>query len=169
MAERVRAKGLQVRSGKCVVDDLADGFRAFPMSALETICLEACFGIGRQSCYREERIVRADLLAQAVLDGGPGVLGAQHGVAEAEDEADMDMDILSYLSAVRQEKAFLHDQYPCAHVRESSTVGHALKLLAKTGFHRVFVVDNDGRPVGVISVTDIVKFVVDSAQAMQTN
>ena len=86
---------------------------------------------------------------------------------EEEDEADMDMDILSYLSAVRQERAFLHDQYPCAHVRESSTVGHALKLLAKTGFHRVFVIDNDGRPVGVISVTDIVKFVVDSALAMQ--
>lgn len=88
-------------------------------------------------------------------------------VDDEEDEADMDMDILSYLSAVRQERAYLHDQYPCAHVRESSTVGHALKLLAKTGFHRVFVVDSNSRPVGVISVTDIVKFVVDSAQAMQ--
>lgn len=81
---------------------------------------------------------------------------------DAAVAANMDMDILSYLSAVRQEQA--HDLYPAAHIAESSTVGHALKLLAKTGFHRFFVVDDQSRcPVGVISVTDMVQFVAAHA------
>ena len=84
-------------------------------------------------------------------------------------EADMDMDVLSYLAAVRQEHATKQDTYPSAHVRESSsTVGHAIRLLAKTGFHRVFVVDDQVRPVGVISVTDVVQFVVKRAAAATT-
>jgi len=75
---------------------------------------------------------------------------------------DMKMDILSYLAQVRQNSTF--DRYPCAHVRESSTVAHAVDLLAKTGLHRVFVVDDEMRPVGVVSVTDVVQFVVRCVQ-----
>jgi len=39
-------------------------------------------------------------------------------------------------------------------------IGHVINLLAKTGYHRVFVVDKDIKPVGVISVADIVKFAI---------
>mmetsp|Transcript_16066 Transcript_16066/g.29034 ORF Transcript_16066/g.29034 Transcript_16066/m.29034 type:complete len:308 (+) Transcript_16066:100-1023(+) len=73
----------------------------------------------------------------------------------------MDQDILSYLATLRQSTYNKKERYPSAHVSEDSTVGHAIRLLAKTGYHRVFVVDQDTRPVGVISVADIIRFVVD--------
>ncbi len=41
-------------------------------------------------------------------------------------------------------------------------LGNVVNLLAKTGFHRVFVVDEDMKPVGVISFTDIIQFFVTS-------
>ena len=81
------------------------------------------------------------------------VLGSQ--------DATMDQDILSYLARVRQSTFTKKERYPSAHVSEDSTVGHAIRLLAKTGYHRVFVVDKDTKPVGVISVADIIRFVVE--------
>ena len=74
----------------------------------------------------------------------------------------MDMDILSYLACVRQSQVMKNCKYPNCHVRENATVGNVLNLLAKTGFHRVFVVDEDKKPVGVISFTDIIQFFVKS-------
>jgi CBS domain-containing protein len=74
--------------------------------------------------------------------------------------ARMDMDILSYLAAVRQATPAKKERYPSAHISEHSTVGHAIRLLAKTGYHRVFVVDDKTCPVGVISVADVISFVV---------
>jgi CBS domain-containing protein len=35
--------------------------------------------------------------------------------------------------------------------------------MAKTGFHRVFVVDKDMKPVGVVSFTDVINFVIKPA------
>jgi CBS domain-containing protein len=83
-------------------------------------------------------------------------LAVSAGVAAAT----LDMDILSYLAAVRQAVPTKNERYPSASVHEESTVGHAIRLLAKTGYHRVFVVDKDQKPVGVISVADIIRFVV---------
>jgi len=74
----------------------------------------------------------------------------------------MDMDILSYLACVRQSQVMKNCKYPNCHVRENATVGNVVNLLAKTGFHRVFVVDEDKKPVGVISFTDIIQFFVKS-------
>lgn len=76
-------------------------------------------------------------------------------------DASMDQDILSYLAKVRQSTFSKKERYPSAHVAEDSTVGHAIRMLAKTGYHRVFVVDEEVKPVGVISVADIIRFVVD--------
>jgi len=75
--------------------------------------------------------------------------------------SNMDQDIISYLASVRQSTFSKKERYPSAHVSEDSTVGHALRMLAKTGYHRVFVVDKDVRPIGVVSVADIIKFVVE--------
>ena len=74
--------------------------------------------------------------------------------------ADLNLTIMSYLAAVRQEEHLKEAKYPSSHVKTTSTVGHVIRLLAKTGYHRVFVVDSELKPVGVISVTDIVKFVM---------
>lgn len=82
-----------------------------------------------------------------------------------EDEggavADLDLNIMSFLSAVRQEDPTKEAKYPSSHVKESSTLGHAIKLLAKTGYHRVFVCDEEVKPVGVVSVTDIVTYLAE--------
>ncbi|KAL3763298.1 hypothetical protein ACHAWU_009001 [Discostella pseudostelligera] len=74
----------------------------------------------------------------------------------------MDMDILSYLACVRQSQVMKNCKVPNCHVREDATVGNVVNLLAKTGFHRVFVVDDGMKPVGVISFTDIIQFFVKS-------
>lgn len=81
-------------------------------------------------------------------------------LAISETGVDMDMDILSYLATVRQATPTKKERYPSAHVATTSTVGHAIRLLEKTGYHRVFVVDQECKPVGVISVADVIRFVV---------
>ena len=73
----------------------------------------------------------------------------------------MDMDILSYLARVRQSQVVKNDKYPSCHVHEDATVGHVVNMLSKTGFHRVFVVDNEMKPIGVVSFADIIKFFIE--------
>jgi CBS domain-containing protein len=46
---------------------------------------------------------------------------------------------------------------PAAVVRETDTLAHAGHLLAQTGYHRLVVVDDDGRTVGVLSALDVVR------------
>ena len=76
----------------------------------------------------------------------------------------MDVDILSYLASVRQGEAVgKKDKYPSCHVHDDSTVAHVVNVMAKTGFHRVFVVDKDMKPVGVVSFTDVINFVIKPA------
>ena len=72
-----------------------------------------------------------------------------------EGKTAMDTDILSYLAKVRQAVPQRRERYPSCHIHENVTVAHVIELLAKTGYHRVFVVDDDVCPIGVISVTDI--------------
>lgn len=78
--------------------------------------------------------------------------------------ADLEINILSYLSVVYQSKRATETRHPSSRVRESSTLGHTLRLLAATGYHRVFVVDEFLKPVGVVSVADIVAFMMEQAK-----
>jgi CBS domain-containing protein len=80
--------------------------------------------------------------------------------------AAMDLDIISYLAAVRQAAPAQggNERYPASHIHQDSTVGHALNLLVKTGYHRVFVVNEELRPIGVISQQDILRFIVEKSQ-----
>ena len=72
----------------------------------------------------------------------------------------MDTDILSYLARVRQSQIVKDDKYPTCHVHEDATVRHVVNLLAKTGYHRVFVVDKELKPVGVVSFADIINWML---------
>lgn len=78
----------------------------------------------------------------------------------------MDMDVISYISEVRMSSPPKDgkDRHPFCHVRESESIGHVLKMLVKTGYHRVFVVDTDKHPIGVISVADILRFAVEKSE-----
>jgi CBS domain-containing protein len=101
----------------------------------------------------------------AVVDGETGKLVGNTSARDIKlaitTNVDMDMDILSYLATVRQATLTKKERYPFAHVATTSTVGHAIRLLEKTGYHRVFVVDENVKPVGVISVADVIRFAVE--------
>jgi CBS domain-containing protein len=81
-------------------------------------------------------------------------------------KAAMDLDILSYLAAVRQAAPAQggNERYPASHVHEDSSVGHVLNLLVKTGYHQIFVVNEELRPIGVISQQDILRFIVEKSE-----
>jgi len=77
----------------------------------------------------------------------------------------MDQDILSYLAAVRQATPVKKDRYPSCHVHCDSTIGNVISILSKTGYHRIFVVNDNTCPTGVISVADIIRFVMTATTA----
>lgn len=74
------------------------------------------------------------------------------------DTSILNGNIISYLSLMRQASPTHETRHPSSRVRETSTLGHTIRLLAATGYHRVFVVDQKNVPVGVMSVSDIVAF-----------
>lgn len=81
-----------------------------------------------------------------------------------EGKTAMDQDILSYLASVRQANLTKKDRYPSCHVHENVTISNVINTLAKTGYHRVFVVDSERRPIGVISVADIIRFALENGK-----
>jgi CBS domain-containing protein len=46
---------------------------------------------------------------------------------------------------------------PAAVVREEDAIAQAGRLLAQTGYHRLVVIDRDGRAVGIVSALDVVR------------
>lgn len=101
----------------------------------------------------------------AVVDEETGVLVGNTSARDMkyayldEGRTDMNTDILSYLARVRMSTC-KKARYPTCHVHDDSSVGHVINMIAKTGYHRIFVVDKDIKPLGVISVTDVLQFVI---------
>ena len=69
----------------------------------------------------------------------------------------LDQLIMEYLSAIRQ-RELVNEVHPSCSVTVSASIGHVIELMHATKYHRVFVVDKEGRPIGVLSVTDILRF-----------
>ena len=69
-----------------------------------------------------------------------------------------------YLARIRQ-RDIDEARHPSSAIGATTTLGHAIGLLAATGYHRVFVVDGNGKPIGVVSVTDILRFASSNADA----
>ena len=69
----------------------------------------------------------------------------------------LDMPLMEYLSAIRQ-RELVDAVHPSCSVGLQSSIGHVIELMSATKYHRVFVVDAQGRPIGVLSVTDILRF-----------
>jgi len=118
-----------------------------------------------EACKVFEFLDSKRLSGLAVVDEETGVLVGNTSARDMkyacidEGRTDMNTDILSYLARVRRLKN-KKARYPTCHVHDDSSVGHVIHMLAKTGYHRLFVVDKDIKPVGVISVTDVVQFVI---------
>eukprot|EP01123_Difflugia_compressa_P000662 TRINITY_DN1077_c0_g1_i4.p1 TRINITY_DN1077_c0_g1~~TRINITY_DN1077_c0_g1_i4.p1 ORF type:complete len:328 (-),score=48.37 TRINITY_DN1077_c0_g1_i4:181-1164(-) len=74
--------------------------------------------------------------------------------------AALNLPIFEHLQKIRSE--LLQSRTPCIAVFEHDKLSRAVALLAATRVHRVFIVDGekDYRPVRVLSITDILKFMV---------
>jgi len=66
--------------------------------------------------------------------------------------------IMDYLATIRQGQTPVKDRAPVSTVRKTDTLSRAIGLLGKTQYHRLFVIDQSGKPIGVISVSDILIF-----------
>eukprot|EP00956_Cyclotella_meneghiniana_P017942 scaffold29594_cov57-Cyclotella_meneghiniana.AAC.1 len=93
-----------------------------------------------------------------VLIGNTSARDIKHAVIDGGNIS-MDLDVISYLAKVRQKQAG-KATFPTCHVYEDATVGHVIGVLAKTGYHRVFVVDAEKKPIGVVSFADILRWVL---------
>jgi len=78
-------------------------------------------------------------------------------------ELSLEMDILEYLSSVRQRIITSQEKAPVCAVQKDATLGRVIGLLGATQFHRLFLVDSKGHPIGVVSVTDILNFATHNA------
>jgi len=83
----------------------------------------------------------------------------------------LDAPIQLYLSCIRLQDEVKPNQpevHPSCSVGTHASIGHVIGLMEATGYHRVFIVDAQNRPVGVCSVTDILRFVVAEMAASRT-
>ena len=94
-----------------------------------------------------------------VLIGNTSARDIKHAVIDG-GKISMDMDVISYLAQVRQSQIRKSERFPSCHVYEDATVGHVVGMLAKTGYHRVFVVDADKKPIGVVSFADVLRWML---------
>ncbi|KAL7489718.1 hypothetical protein ACHAW6_015403 [Cyclotella cf. meneghiniana] len=95
-----------------------------------------------------------------VLIGNTSARDIKHAVIDG-GKTGMDMDIISYLAQVRQSQIRRNERFPSCHIYEDATVGHVVGVLAKTGYHRVFVVDADKKPIGVVSFADVLRWMLE--------
>jgi len=73
-------------------------------------------------------------------------------------ELSLEMPVLEYLAAVRQRIITSQEKAPICAVQKDATIGRVIGLLEATQFHRLFIVDPKGNPIGVVSVTDILNY-----------
>jgi CBS domain-containing protein len=77
----------------------------------------------------------------------------------------LDECILDYLAQIRQREDPAMETHPSCAVSLNQSLGHVVGLMAATKHHRVFLVDSERKPIGVVSVSDVMKFAgADEAQ-----
>jgi CBS domain-containing protein len=77
----------------------------------------------------------------------------------------LDECILDYLAQIRQREDPAMECHPSCAVSLQQSLGHVIGLMFATKHHRVFLVDGDRKPIGVVSVSDVMKFAgADEAQ-----
>jgi len=70
----------------------------------------------------------------------------------------MDEAVMDYLATIRQRQISEKDRAPVSSIHRTDTLGRAIGLLGKTQYHRLFLVDDQRKPIGVVSVADILSF-----------
>merc|ERR1712228_506160 len=75
----------------------------------------------------------------------------------------LDQTIEEFLINIRKESKEM-TRYPTTSCRLNETLHHAIKQLAATKYHRIWIVDDKKCPIGVLSLTDIFYFVSQSVR-----
>jgi len=70
----------------------------------------------------------------------------------------LDDPIVDYLAKVRQGQSKEKDRAAVTMVRKTDSLGRVIGLLGKTQYHRLFIVDPEGKPIGVVSISDVFAF-----------
>lgn len=70
--------------------------------------------------------------------------------------------IFDFLAAVRQATSASYEKYPSITVSPSSTVEHLVLRMAATKVHRLFVVGEGYKPVAVVEITHLLRYLLDS-------
>jgi len=82
----------------------------------------------------------------------------------------LNVPILDYLSQIRLHQSSPIDiQHPSCSVMPENPLARVISKLAVTRFHRIFVVDSANHPVGVIALTDILRFATMNTDQLQQN
>jgi CBS domain-containing protein len=63
------------------------------------------------------------------------------------------MAVFQYLNIIR--RSVIKEGAPVVSVHASDTLGKAIAKLSATAMHRIFVVDEHNKPIGVVSLSDI--------------
>jgi len=67
--------------------------------------------------------------------------------------------IIDVMTKIRQEGASVKHRFPVASCRDEHTISGALKRLKACRYHRLWVVDDHRKPVGIFSLTDIFRLI----------
>lgn len=97
-----------------------------------------------------------------VVESGSGVLIGNTSARDIKNfmsdngPSALHYPILDYLSKIRQEVPG-DERHPICRVLPTTPVSKVIRMLGATGYHRLFVTDQVGRPVGVVSLTDVMR------------
>jgi CBS-domain-containing membrane protein len=75
-----------------------------------------------------------------------------------QESESLDETIERFLINIRKQS--LKAKFPVAFCLQVDSLGKALAKLQATGYHRLWLVDKDKRPIGVLALTDVFRFVV---------
>lgn len=70
------------------------------------------------------------------------------------------ISVMDFLSAVRQSENMQQEMYPIVCVTGASPLQRVIGGLKATKLHRMFIVDEERRPIGVVSLSDVLRFLV---------
>jgi CBS domain-containing protein len=75
-----------------------------------------------------------------------------------QSSTSLDMSIEDFLVTIRRSAADTKAVFPVSYVTMDAQVSKAMEKLYRTRYHRIWIVDEDKKPIGVMSLTDIFKF-----------
>jgi len=82
----------------------------------------------------------------------------KHFALADRDDVSLDVDVLEYLSQIRRRLSPSKTRVAVSSVRKNDSLSRVMGILCSTKYHRLFMVDHLGKPIGVVSITDILTF-----------